>query len=378
MQNQMQVAKKASLLLVILCIFLPLVESLIRKTGKVQTFSDLMNIKGSPYIAHYSSYLPFTLQPNLQFLHETSEFSITYNLNNYGYRGLEPKKIEKNTTEKRILFLGDSFTFGWGNELQNTFVQKIQNLLKKNPETKHWNAINCGYYGGYSPDSYYAYLRSEGLALKPSVAIFVIYSNNDILDIGANIWKETDCLGAPINIQSTRLYTDYKGELIDPPDVLKPYMRWYYRVPFLQNNYTFLAATKATSKIIEPDWKKRGPFVWKELEYDKSWSRFCTCIKSLIRLAQLNDIAPYFVLLDPNPTRPDYIKDPGAGERIAKFLKQNIPKNFIDLRPYLKGDSYLPIDGHFNEKGNAITANLILNKLNADQVLIRDKHNSFQ
>ena len=114
-----------------------MMEFILRHFDKIKTYTEIVNLKGKPYIAAHSSYLPFTLPKNISFPHRTSEFEVVYDINNYGYRGNFPRSIRKPQNRKRILIVGDSFTFGWGNDIKNTFAQQIQDCLNpSNIETK--------------------------------------------------------------------------------------------------------------------------------------------------------------------------------------------------------------------------------------------------
>ena len=75
-----------------------------------------------------SEVVPFALQPNLQTNHlgYTREFDHKVRTNNLGLRGKDIF-LEKQENVFRILMLGDSMTFGWGVEDEQT----VSALLEK-------------------------------------------------------------------------------------------------------------------------------------------------------------------------------------------------------------------------------------------------------
>ena len=171
-----------------LLLSLVVMEIILRHYRRFKTYDEIAHLKGKPYLADYSPYLPFTLPKNVSFRHRNREFNIVYRINKHGYRGKFPQSINKPPHQKRILICGDSFTLGWGNKLKETFVQQIQDFLS----SEKYSVINAAYHAGYSPDSYYAYLVKEGIKLNPDIVIFVLYTGNDVTDMLDNEWLETD------------------------------------------------------------------------------------------------------------------------------------------------------------------------------------------
>ena len=77
--------------------------------------------------------IPFTLQPNVKNYRFTSnmvEFSNLVSTNSYGFRGKEISQ-EKPRDVYRILLLGDSMTFGWGVEDDQTFSYIAEEKLNE-------------------------------------------------------------------------------------------------------------------------------------------------------------------------------------------------------------------------------------------------------
>ena len=96
---------------------------------------------------------------------------LVYKTNSLGYRNPEigPK------TGRRILFLGDSITFGQGVNEEWTFVRLLENLARAQGEK--WETVN-GAVEGLGTNGELAVLNETGLALKPDVVVLDFYLND--------------------------------------------------------------------------------------------------------------------------------------------------------------------------------------------------------
>jgi hypothetical protein len=98
------------------------------------------------------------------------EGCITVRTNSLGFRDLE-FPVHKPARERRILAIGDSFTFGSGVPLEDCWVQVLEGLL----ETE-WGrpveVINGGFASGsFWPPGYVDWLASDGLAFEPDMVV---------------------------------------------------------------------------------------------------------------------------------------------------------------------------------------------------------------
>ena len=96
---------------------------------------------------------------------------LVYKTNSLGYRNPEigPKQ------GKRLLFLGDSITFGQGVNEEWTFVRLLEKLARAQGE--NWETIN-GAVEGLGTNGELAVLNETGLALKPDVVVLDFYLND--------------------------------------------------------------------------------------------------------------------------------------------------------------------------------------------------------
>jgi len=191
----------------------------------------------SPKVFKKSKLIPSTLLENLdtQHISLTREFSSHYTTNSLGYRGPE-FNVEKSDNVYRILILGDSITFGWGVEDNQTFSYLLQQQFNQEYPDKKIEIINAGWHGSYAPDSYYIYLKNEGLQLNPDLIILNLFPWNDISDLDEMVWKEMDENSMPVKIQSTArvVRKGYHVETVSS--------NWKFRLPILRNSHLAILA----------------------------------------------------------------------------------------------------------------------------------------
>ena len=95
---------------------------------------------------------------------------ISLNTNSLGFRDLE-FSLEKPASEFRVLTLGDSFTYGQGVQLEDTWVQVLEGMLAEH-RGKPVEVMNGGFAtGGHYPPLYVDWLRTDGLAFSPDLVI---------------------------------------------------------------------------------------------------------------------------------------------------------------------------------------------------------------
>lgn len=101
-------------------------------------------------------------------------------INGKGLRGPEIDYAKKAGT-KRILFLGDSVTFGVTSETyRDIFPWQIESMMKQQSTFDDIQSINAGV-GGYSPWQEYIYLSREGLRYDPDLVV-VSFVMNDVVE----------------------------------------------------------------------------------------------------------------------------------------------------------------------------------------------------
>lgn len=103
--------------------------------------------------------------------------SVSAEVNNLGLRGPDVVE-EKPAGTRRILILGDSFTFGVGVREEDTFARRLESDLNRDaPQGERIEVINAGVQG-YNTRDEVVYLEREWLRLDPDLVIIVFYLND--------------------------------------------------------------------------------------------------------------------------------------------------------------------------------------------------------
>lgn len=107
--------------------------------------------------------------PNSSGDFKTSEWDTHYSIGSLGFRDRE-YNITKPAGVFRILMLGDSYTEGYGVELNQSFSKVLEGMLNNNSLGAKYEVIDTGV-GSYSPILEYVVLKYKGLALQPDMVI---------------------------------------------------------------------------------------------------------------------------------------------------------------------------------------------------------------
>lgn len=123
---------------------------------------------------------PFTLRPNLDYVARfncgwTLECSMRIKLNDWGLRE-NRSTAELLAHESKILFMGDSFTFGYGVEQGERYSDLLNTVLNQKA-----TAFSAGYSDGYSPVDYVVYLKTFYETLKPDMVVLGFFPENDLV-----------------------------------------------------------------------------------------------------------------------------------------------------------------------------------------------------
>jgi hypothetical protein len=120
-----------------------------------------------PHIAMPDDRLGWKLIPNVSRNAFTSEFQVVYTTNSIGLR----EKEVADTAKFKILFIGDSFTFGEGVPLGCRF----SDLIEKEMGSVY--TINAGV-PAYGVHQMFRYLKYHGIGLRPNLVICTIISQD--------------------------------------------------------------------------------------------------------------------------------------------------------------------------------------------------------
>ena len=105
--------RKAFFYLILLTLQIALVEGILQAYYRITNGDYLAKRVDLPIFAA-DQHRIYRVQSNLDYQHDTNEFSVSYTTDNFGFRAAGPNKetrIEKPDGTYRIMFLGPSFNF---------------------------------------------------------------------------------------------------------------------------------------------------------------------------------------------------------------------------------------------------------------------------
>src|SRR5687768_4891777 len=126
-------------------------------------------------ILHPPAPEPIVFQPNVTVTHKTVEFQYTAAINGHGFRGADVAREHPGVF--RIVAFGDSYTYGWGVELEDSWPIVLEGLLRKAGHPVE--VLNLGSPG--STTSRYAEAAGRAMEqLLPDLVLVAILQTDDL------------------------------------------------------------------------------------------------------------------------------------------------------------------------------------------------------
>jgi len=171
--------KKAAFVIIavaaLFIIFFLFLEITLRTYDLFDKNRGLKNSMGVPDKKYHHAF-----KPNSRFrlvASKNNEYDVGVRINNYGFRG-EDVAMKKTPGVKRIMAIGDSFTFGVGANEDQTIPYLIGSYLRQ--KGKHVEVINAGI-GGSSAVTAYLRAKGEYLDFEPDVVLY-FFDFSDLAD----------------------------------------------------------------------------------------------------------------------------------------------------------------------------------------------------
>ncbi len=281
--------------------------------------------------------------------------SVEHTTNSRGFRGQLLTSLPKRAGDFRIVFLGDSFTFGEGVHDADTYAQKTQEILnaKETASARHVECYNLGV-GGYNVGNcelvlrqYVAYRGCDCVILKL-----------DISDMEPPLFVyEQD--GDKVHFKQSPRWFQYEGSAFieEPPE------------GGIQHLHTVQLVWKAINT-----WRRNRAFLdyYRNLPHTEDWQKGLAALESIGQHCRDREV-PLYVLLFPLPPS-NYAHYPLQAERAVLKAAAAKQGTVIDLLPLLAQwdprDTWVhPTDYHPNEKIHALAAEQIAEAILRDGIL---------
>ena len=120
----------------------------------------------------------------------SKEFAFAFSTNAQGLRMDTDLDPGRRADQGRVVLVGDSFTFGYGVEQNETFAAELQRQLDRSgPATE---VINAGFASGFTLDTEYLFVREVASKWKPDQVVVGICLDNDLSDLDQTLWQVED------------------------------------------------------------------------------------------------------------------------------------------------------------------------------------------
>lgn len=276
---------------------------------------------------------------NMPFHHYSNSSGEYYGVeiatNSLGFRDREIS-IEKNDSINRILFIGDSFTLGWGVPFDSTYSKVLEKKL--NMPKINYEVINSGI-GNYNSIMEVELFKIKGLDLKPDIVI-LMYFVNDTEPVPKVSKSESSF------IRNSYLFAFLFDKIQNISVMMNKDNTWqnYYKKLYSDENINALNQNKESLHELITICKQEN-------------------IKLLfVNIPELHQIKDY-----PLDISTEYIKDI-AKERDVSFI--NLLDYLNDYEPETLWVS--KEDVHANAKANSIFANIIYQNLLKWEFIYKD------
>lgn len=302
----------------------------------VRMFVTVRNV--GPDYTTYDSIYGKRLKKSFSALRITPEFTMRLTTNSSGFRGPEQDTF----SYRPILFLGDSFTEGYGVNDGEEFPKLVSKALDLRYGNNKVPVVNAGV-EDTGNGHWIKFLRNEGSRYSPRLVVLQLMAN----DFRDNI--------------SERLF-DLRpnGELVElpvPPSSIRrilrnmvvelfPALEYSYLIGFVGESVAELSRKWMISKLKHNKKLKRASRHSEQLTY--------RLIEEALRICE-KEGWPVFVLMVSI-----------GGERFYEFKRmfEDHEVSFVRIPDAIqRPDYYYSVDGHWNAAGHAYVADLILERM---------------
>ena len=126
--------------------------------------------------------LMYTLKPGASMIFDGQMVRLppsNISINSYGMRD-NVLSSDKNG-KYRIAFIGDSIVFGWGLDINKTFIKRLEGILNRTLDRNDIECLNFGVFG-YNIKQYLGALKDKAMDWHPDVVVIVL-NRDDLINV---------------------------------------------------------------------------------------------------------------------------------------------------------------------------------------------------
>lgn len=302
---------------------------------------------------------------------------VPFSTNRYGFRDEPDFDPTPGKGEVRILSVGDSIGFGLGIPADAHYTKVLERQLNEN-SSRRYSVVNAAGQG-YSPSSYYVYLKHEGLKLRPDMVIVdmemcTVVSNEALLR-----WEvDPDDPGTPTAVRGGRYLVGWDGNMLATysvggyffektylyTDLLRRWLNLMYR---LHPTEPFRTQSRTGAYYYNLGFDK---YLLDERRLESGWERTFDALKAMQDRLQEEGI-PFLVLIFPSRYMFNE-KSQLRGNYAGRLMQRGVDRArelrlpFLDLSRSVKegGGASLYFDFvHMTAEGNWVVGDAIFQHL---------------
>ena len=301
----------------------------------------------------YDDLLGWKNRPDTHILVDRGHGGINITINSQGFRG-ENENIKSDAV--RIIALGDSFTFGYGEDDDETYPYFLEQEFKAGPEDVEVINMGCTAYG---IDQEYLWFKRDGLKIKPEIVVL------GLLDI--NFSRAT--LSRWIQGENKpRFKMTRNGLKLTNVPVPKPSEAGRSRISN-KDIFDILFNTQGSyflSFIRDRLYRVNLRFISKMPEISESFRLGKEILKELKALCEKNGIELYVAIFP----KKDWEEDLQPVYYSMKSLGKELDIEIIDMvKVFNTRGSWKDLyssNGHFTPEGNKLVAEVIYERIKGD------------
>ena len=301
----------------------------------------------------------FVHTPGFEGEFKSSEFHISLAINENGLRGKDLRPLAKNSV--RVLCLGDSFTWGYGCNDDETYPAVLEQVLQGHYSHLDVQVLNAGV-SGYGNDEELEFMKKRAASLKPNLVIVQFFAGNDFDD---NLLPANQ----HIKIRDGMLYhVCQEGERRHPIwlNALNRLKRKSHLVHLVSNRLGYLAMRTGLLASLERSSSKYFT--------EEDGARTKDLLIQIARVSEAIGAKTLFVFVPDKIQILSKPKDPLRAAFVVQAAARETNSPWVDLTPELvKRDDldslYFVQDAHWSPNGNKWVAQFLANKIDALDLL---------